>query len=193
MTQPLIPETECWGSVEAVPVDQNCNLLSDSTGDVSGGLVQAGTLIRDEDSATSGPNSDDSGTTMLRRPRLASPLIRLPPGSLPLESVRVLQQWEGVVTEVADDSFFADLQDLNDSAEPIEVVELPFEEVPKDDRPLLQEGAVFYWSIGYETTAGGTLRRMSEIRLRRTPRWTKRAHRQAEQRAEELLERLANE
>lgn len=184
----LIPETECWGSVEAVPVDQNCNLLSDSTGDVSGGLVQAGMLIRDQDM-----KSGDSGTTILRRPRLASPLIRLPPGSLPLESVRVLQQWEGVVTEVADDSFFADLQDLNDSAEPIEVVELPFEEVPKDDWPLLQEGAVFYWSIGYETTAGGTLRRMSEIRLRRTPRWTKRAHRQAEQRAEELLERLANE
>ncbi|MFG0334252.1 MAG: hypothetical protein ACF8TS_12880 [Maioricimonas sp. JB049] len=100
----------------------------------------------------------------------------------------MLQQWEGVVDELTCDSFFAQLHDLGSEPSGVEIVEIPLVEVPPDDRPLVVEGALFYLSIGYETSVGGQLRRVSEIRFRRTPRWTKRALEKAKLRAEKLFE-----
>ena len=117
-----------------------------------------------------------------------SPLVRLPPGSLPTLRVTVLQQWEGVVTEVGDETFFAELDDLTDSSRPIEIVELSLDEIAVEDRPLVKNGACFYWSIGYETSPGGTIRRVSEIRLKRVPKWSRRSIEALEREAESLFE-----
>ena len=38
-----------------------------------------------------------------------APLIKLPPSRAPRRRFQVLQQWEGVVTEIGDDSVWADL------------------------------------------------------------------------------------
>lgn len=188
MTQTLIPELESHGSTDPVADDSQSGVLSQSTREVAGDILLERELVRGDEPETGWSSANSGETSRVRKPRLASPLIRLPAGTLPRERVRVLQQWEGVVTEVTSDSFFADLQDLSDSSQPLEVVEIPIDEVSEDDRPLLVEGAIFYWSIGHETSAGGQLRRMSEIRLRRTPRWTKRAIQQVMKRAEELFE-----
>lgn len=186
---PLIPELETSGSGDQVADDmQQLDEIFQSTHEVSGGIVRERELVRGDEPETGWSSPDGGETSRVHKPRLAAPLIRLPAGTLPKKRVQVLQQWEGIVTAVAVDAFFADLQDVGDSSQPLEVVEIPIEEVPEDDRSLLVEGAVFYWSIGYETSPGGTLRRVSEIRMRRTPRWTKRAIQQVKKRAEELFE-----
>ena len=188
MTQTLIPEVESHGSAGPVADNAQFGELLRSTREVAGGIVRERELVRGDEPETGWSSPDSGETSRVRKPRLVLPLIRLPAGTLPRERVRVLQQWEGVVTVVTGDSFFADLQGLGDSSQPLEVVEIPIEEVSEDDRPLLVEGAIFYWSIGHEISAGGQLRRMSEIRMRRTPRWTKRAIQQVMKRAEELFE-----
>lgn len=188
MTLAMIPELESHGSADPVADDWQPGAISGSTREVAGGIVRERELVRGDEPETGWSSLNGVETSRVSKPRLVSPLIRLPAGTLPKERVRVLQQWEGVVTDVTNDSFFADLQDLSDSSQPLEVVEIPLEEVPEDDRPLLVEGAVFYWSIGHETSAGGQLRRMSEIRLRRMPRWTKRDIQKVTKRAEELFE-----
>ncbi|MBI3182893.1 MAG: hypothetical protein HYZ28_12215 [Myxococcales bacterium] len=84
----------------------------------------------------------------------------------------LLQQWEGVVVAIHGDSFSATLRDLTDPTTPTEVAELFIEDVAPDDRALLDSGAVFYWSVGYEDTHRG-LERKSFIQFRRLPAWTR--------------------
>jgi hypothetical protein len=95
--------------------------------------------------------------------------------SSPMPQVRfqLLQQWEGTVVEVGEDTFDAVLQDLTDPTTPEESVELYLEDVDEADRALLEPGAIFYWSIGYEEGSRG-LARKSVVRFRRLPGWTKR-------------------
>jgi hypothetical protein len=96
-----------------------------------------------------------------------------------------LAQWEGVVTSVDDDEFTAELKDLTDSTSPAETATFSTSEISPGDLPLLEVGAIFYWTIGYRTSAGGQKSRESWIRLRRLPTWTSRQLREARQRAEE--------
>jgi hypothetical protein len=49
---------------------------------------------------------------------------------------------------------------------------LSTEEISEDDLPLLKEGAVLYWTIGYKTRTG-TRERVSTVRLRRLPVWSR--------------------
>jgi len=177
-----------WGSAEPASFKDSGSPASRTTSEVAGGIVRMPELLIEIRDETRWPERDDVETSAPRRPQFAPPLIRLPPGTLPKERLRVLQQWEGVVTDVTKDSFFAEIQDLSDSSMPLELVEIPIAEISEDDRSLLGEGAVFYWCIGYETSQGGQLRRMSEIRMRRRPRWTRRTLQQASRRAEELFE-----
>jgi hypothetical protein len=104
----------------------------------------------------------------------------------------VLQQFEGVVTEVGPDSVSAEIYDLTDTARPVEVIELPISEVPLGDRAYFKPGGAFYWSVGRETTAGGQIRRVSEIRLRRSHMWSQRAVNALQAKGEQLLNRFSN-
>ena len=187
-TLTLIPETDDWGSAEPVVFEDRASPVGNTTCEVAGGIVREPALLSETRNETQWHDNDDIKSSAPGRALVAPPLIRLPPGTLPKERVRVLQQWEGVVTDTTDDSFFAELQDLGKPLVPLEIVEVAIDEVPEDDRSLLVEGAVFYWSIGYETSPGGQLKRMSEVRLRRTPRWTKRSLQQAKKQAEEMFE-----
>jgi hypothetical protein len=104
-----------------------------------------------------------------------SGLVRLSSGRSPKRRFEILQQWEGVVTELDGDALWAEIMDLTNSENPTEIVEIPLEEIPVSDRSLLNSGTVFYWSIGYETSPGGQIRRVSEIRIRRSPKWSQRS------------------
>lgn len=118
------------------------------------------------------------------------PLIRLSAGQLPLRRFKVLQQWEGIVTDVRIDSFYADLLDLTDRTKPREVAEISLDEIAEADHDLLLPGCVFYWIIGYQTSEGGTKERVSEIRVRRNPKWSQRAIDMANARAKKLYDQF---
>jgi hypothetical protein len=105
------------------------------------------------------------------RPKI-SPFIPLDRNPPPLRRFELLQAFEATVLEVSADSFWAELHDLSNPSNPPETVELPLSEISKPDQSLLQPGSIFYWSIGYETSPTGQIRRISEIRLRRTPEWS---------------------
>jgi hypothetical protein len=66
------------------------------------------------------------------------------------------------------------------------------QEFALSDRPLLEPGSVFYWSIGHETTAGGQLCRVSEIRVRRTPVWSQQAIERVRLLGKQLYERFGS-
>jgi|GEM_PF-2655708 len=185
----IIPEGETLEACDPSQDKAGCESGSESTPWSSGGVVCE--AVRERPSCdTSGVEEDDEDkeTIPSPTPEVGPQLIRLPAGTLPHERVEVLQQWEGVVDEVTADSFFAQLHDLGREPSDIEIVEIPLDEVPPDDRPLVAEGALFYLSVGYETSTGGQLRRVSEIRFQRTPRWTKRALEKSKLRAEKLFE-----
>jgi hypothetical protein len=103
----------------------------------------------------------------------------------------VQQQWEGIVTEVLEDSFVAKLHDLTDQSRPMEFVELPLTEISSDDRSLLTVGAVFYWCIGHQITPGNQISRRSDIRLRRTRTWSRKMIQDAQHEAEILFEQCS--
>lgn len=81
-----------------------------------------------------------------------------------------LQQWEGVVVEILEDSFIVRLVDLTNEMDD-EEAEIPLDEVSAGDIELVAPGAIFYWHIGYYTSAGGQRTRTSDIRFRRLPSW----------------------
>lgn len=119
-----------------------------------------------------------------------SPLVRAPHIQPPRRRFRLLQHWECVVSEVTRDSVWADIVDLTVRSRLDEVVELPLDDFVEADRHLLGEGSVFYWTIGYEQSEGGQVRRVSEVRVRRTPKWTAHAIKRLEAKAQAMLERF---
>jgi hypothetical protein len=100
----------------------------------------------------------------------------------------LFQLWEGKVIRVGDEDFTAILMDKSSPDNPEEEVVIDRLEVPKDDQPLLRPGAIFYWSIGYEDEPGRPRRRVSQIRLRRLPGWTKRELARAKHKAAQLAD-----
>ena len=103
------------------------------------------------------------------------------------EGFRALYQWEGTVLSFTDEGFVARTRDIVDTRLPDEQVVLPLEDVPKADRHLLRVGAVFYWLIGYEETDDGARKRLSMLRFRRLPGWSKRALERVDSTADELM------
>jgi len=100
-------------------------------------------------------------------------LVFIPPRlSTPKKKFRVLQKWEGYVIEVEQDTFFARLVPIVGEG-PDQEAEIYLEEIEPDDRILIEPGAVFYWSIGYSDKPAGR-ERVSLIRFRRLPTWTRR-------------------
>jgi len=106
------------------------------------------------------------------------------------EKLIALQSWEGTVLDVEGDSFVARLIDVNgDHLD--EEVSLAKEELCDFDLELLESGAIFYWTIGYRYQPGGARERVSRIRFRRLPAWTKRQLDEARERAVALERDLA--
>lgn len=78
-----------------------------------------------------------------------------------------LQEWEGCVLTADATSITARLRDLTaGSSCEEEEAEIPIEGVPQEDRPRVQPGAFFRWSIGHEHTESGMRRRVSVIVFR---------------------------
>ena len=146
----------------------------------------------DSTSLRSPPKNHALPLTSMNQPAPA-PLryvLPVPPARKELYTFRLLQQWEGTVTEIADGEFTAELRDLTDPANYREEATFERDEVSPDDQPLLALGAVFRWSIGYKTSNAGQRERVSQLRFVRIPGWRKSAVEEIERRATQLQERF---
>ena len=131
-------------------------------------------------------------STSLNRPAPTPPpyVLPVPPVRPAPYTFRLLQQWEGTVTEIAQGEFTAELRDLTDPANYREEATFDLDEVSPGDQSLLALGAVFRWSIGYRTSDAGQRERVSQIRFVRIPGWRKSAVEEIERRAAQLQERF---
>jgi len=87
----------------------------------------------------------------------------------------VLQEWEGYVVSIAQDTFTARLVDVTKgTVGEEEEAEFPLNDLQDIDRPRIRDGAIFRWIIGYHRAPGGTKDRSSRIVFRNLPAWTTR-------------------
>ncbi len=102
-------------------------------------------------------------------------------------SIDVIHQWECIVNDIYDegDTVAVDLYDLKDETRPVENGEFSILEIPPSERENIKLGSVLYWAVGYEKR-GGTYRRVSEIRLKRMPKLTRRLKMELERSSTEL-------
>lgn len=113
---------------------------------------------------------DVLATELVSRPRRPAACFAKRPAQSEYTFI-TLQKWEGYVTQVGTETFWVRLTDLTGSA-PDEEAEIALSEVSPGDRPLVADGAVFYWMIGYRDDRSGQRHRESLIRFRRLPAWT---------------------
>jgi hypothetical protein len=81
-----------------------------------------------------------------------------------------IKKWEGRVTAIdrQREEFWAFLKDRKDPSVTEESY-FGFDDIDEDDIKLLEEGAIFYWSIGYQRSGSGGRQKVSIIRFRRLP------------------------
>ena len=92
------------------------------------------------------------------------------PRQVPSATFHALQEWEGHVLDVGKEEFEARLIDLTaGGAYEGEEATIPRQDVSDHDAKKLRVGAIFRWVIGYERTAGGSRRRVSQIVFRDLP------------------------
>ncbi|MXW41654.1 MAG: hypothetical protein F4Z91_00915 [Acidimicrobiia bacterium] len=100
------------------------------------------------------------------------PQLRVP--AQPNVTFHAIQEWEGYVIEIGGTDFLARLVDLTAGAEYEEEEALiPLVEISDDDAAGMQLGSIFRWVIGYERSASGTKKRVSQIVFRDLPVVTK--------------------
>lgn len=107
--------------------------------------------------------------------------------------VDILKEWEGIVEKVEGAEFNARLIDLNDESSAQELVRIEMDSISQEDHKLVEEGAVFYWTIWRETDRFGKRETGSEIRFRRLPAWTESDLKRAEDEAVKLRRELFGE
>lgn len=172
MNEPLPPEparTDWMSAANAPTPPPTANVTSRSAADW---LTAANVAVL---SAVGAPSSRAAGTEDVDPNPAPAVVARLATAQrLTSAPTRfdLRQQWEGTVAAVEGDSFTVTLQDLTDPRVPEESAELFIEDVGESDRALIEPGAVFYWSVGYEDTPRGRERK-SIIRFRRLPGWSK--------------------
>lgn len=66
-----------------------------------------------------------------------------------------------------------------------ELADFTFDELSEDDRSLVQQGAIFYWSVGYQIDDYGGRSTSSVVRFRRVRHWKPKEIEAARQRASE--------
>lgn len=122
----------------------------------------------------------------------ARPIV-VPPLTSNTERFHLLQLWEGVVQEVRGDSVLVTLIDQTHLDYPDEEAEIAMAEIPEGDRHLVVPGAVLYWSVGYREGPGQPRERVSRIRFRRLPAWSKTDLDRAHANAQELARLLGSD
>ena len=127
----------------------------------------------------------EKDTNIYQRTKILTPLMLLKNKLSKMDSFISLQKWEGVVLEIKDETFKAELNDLKKIGIK-EEAEIYIEEISPDDKDLLKVGNSFYWHIGFYDKASGERTRTSFIRFVRLPKWNKLEIKLAELEADKL-------
>lgn len=139
-------------------------------------------------------DSDTSSSVALgKRVRSRVRIIQPDPSSLHQQPERfqTIKNWEGVVTSVEGDSFFASMRLTNSKSERAEdEFEIDIDNVARGDRDLVREGAIFYLTVGIRRPRGEGPQKTTRIIFRRMPRWSSRDIERGEAAATELWEKL---
>ena len=140
------------------------------------------TLARETDILTTGVRDPDAESATLSafagRGQIddsLSPILSFPkPRPRPAITFHALQEWEGYVVNIGETDFVARLVDLTaGSSHEEEEADIPLAEISDDDAARMRAGSIFRWVIGYERSAAGTKKRVSEIVFRDLPTVTK--------------------
>jgi hypothetical protein len=99
---------------------------------------------------------------------------------------QILQSWEGRVIRVDGGNVWARLVDKTNGGTE-EEAQFFLDDITDDDRPLVEPGAVFYWSIGYSDSVTGERSKTSLIRFRRLPAWSRKALAALENQVSEIV------
>lgn len=135
---------------------------------------------RDVDSVNQQVRSEDNllGTTIPKFTKSKSEFDYLRRGDIQVSALTPVYKkfkvytkntktWKGVITRINKLSFSCRLYDLDDKSEIYETADFIIDSIISDeDKPLLEVGAIFYWSVG-SVIRNGTKKNQSEIRLRR--------------------------
>lgn len=106
-------------------------------------------------------------------------------------TLHALQEWEGYVLDVGATDFTVRLIDLTaGSAYEEEEAAIPLAEISDDDAEKIRAGSIFRWVIGYERSASGTKKRVSQIVFRDLPAITRDDLRAGEAWARETIRSL---
>ena len=104
---------------------------------------------------------DDPLETLLRCSAADSRVVSLPEFKplqfRPTEFFAAIQEWEGVIREIRDETIFADLYDvaaLSDA--PTQLAEISFSDIDENDRQKVKPGAIFRWLVGRSRTRAGS-------------------------------------
>lgn len=123
-----------------------------------------------------------------------SRILDFPQPSVPEQatvSFHAIQEWEGYIIEIGDTDFVARLIDLTASATHEEEEALiPLTEISDDDAADMKLGSIFRWVIGYERSAAGTKKRVSQFVFRDLPVVTRSDLRDGESWAREITRSL---
>lgn len=137
--------------------------------------------------ATAGKRIEET-TTSAMQTKVVLPAIRKPFRTVKRAewTETMLQQWECIVTSVDDECVSCKMYDLLNETSPVEFGEIFLNYFNKSDIPLLEEGVVFYWSMGYQTNRAGTVQHFETYRVRRMPALTASQKKSAQREAESL-------
>ena len=130
-------------------------------------------------------NSDDK-SNLLQKETPESPIVWYPFKYQRATLFTSFIKWRGVVLKIYKDCFLCRLVD-QDGNSPDEEAEILLSEISDEDLQLIDIGAVFYWSIGYQTNPSGSRTRSSIIRFRRLPVWRSEELSEARKKAEKTL------
>jgi hypothetical protein len=106
-----------------------------------------------------------------------------------ISSFKSLESWVGRINEVDESKqqFSAMVvSDLHPNTR--EVADFTFDEISDDDRLLLEPGAMFYWSVGYQINEFGGRTTASVLRFKRLRHWHRRELERAKARSSEYAD-----
>lgn len=98
-----------------------------------------------------------------------------------------LEVREGVVLDVGSEAFRARLVDPR-GIEPDEEVEIEIDSLSRSDLPMVAQGALFFWAIGYVTRATGRRQLTLKVEFRRLRPGTRGARERARRAGREYAE-----
>ncbi|MFW6130500.1 MAG: hypothetical protein ACOC56_04880 [Atribacterota bacterium] len=93
-----------------------------------------------------------------------------------------IQQWEGTIVAIKEDTVFVAFTDITEPSNGIEIMELPIKKIPESDRKFIELGSILYWSIFLE----GKSDCVSKISIRKNPKWSKKIVKEIKKEASEL-------